>query len=68
MGDSGGSIGVPILGGVYDANSQRCVVEVWESEAAMRAWPQDTIAPKMATAGGAAPQHTVRRLHHRIVK
>jgi len=26
------------------------VVEVWESEAAMRAWLQDTIAPMMASA------------------
>ena len=44
------------------------VVEVWESEAAMRAWLQDTIAPIMARAGGAAPQPTMRPLHHLIVK
>ena len=44
------------------------VVEVWESEAAMRAWLQGTIAPMMASAGGAAPQPTVRPLHHLIVK
>jgi quinol monooxygenase YgiN len=44
------------------------VVEVWESEAAMRAWLQDTIAPMMASAGAAAPQPTGRALHHLIVK
>ena len=44
------------------------VVEVWESEAAMRAWLQDTIAPIMASAGGAAPQPTMRPLRHLIME
>jgi hypothetical protein len=34
------------------------VVEVWESEAAMLPWLQDTIAPMMASAGGAASEPT----------
>jgi heme-degrading monooxygenase HmoA len=44
------------------------VVEVWESEDALRAWLRDTIAPMMVSAGGAAPEPTIQPLHYLIVK
>jgi hypothetical protein len=43
------------------------VTEVWESEAALRTWLREVIAPVMAKAGGTAPEPTIQPLHHAIV-